>query len=90
MIARPALRGRSMPVDRSTSHTHLARWAAGIAAVVAIAVSLAIFVVAFGVGGWDAIDDTWVGFIVVVSLLGGLVASLVASEFVKVIGAIGS
>jgi hypothetical protein len=45
---------------------------------VAIVVSFAIFAVAFAVGGWAAIDDRWVGFIVVVSLLGGLLASLVA------------
>ena len=51
-----------------------------IAAVVAVAivVAFAVFAVAFAVGGWAAIDDTWVGFIVVVSLQGGLVASLVA------------
>jgi hypothetical protein len=67
-------------VDGSTGHARGTRWAVRIAAVVAVAivVSFAIFGVAFAVGGWDAIDDTWVGFIVVVSLLGGLAASLVA------------
>lgn len=57
-----------------------ARWAIVIAGVVAVAlgVSLAVFAVAYAVGGWGAIDDTWVGFIVVVSVLGGLAASLVA------------
>jgi hypothetical protein len=37
-----------------------------------------IFGVAYAVGGWGAIDDTWVGFIVALSLLGGVAASLVA------------
>ena len=46
-----------------------ARWAVMIAGVVAVAigVSFAVFAVAYAVGGWGAIDDTWVGFIVVVS-----------------------
>jgi hypothetical protein len=34
--------------------------------------------VAYAIGGWDAIEDTWVGFLGVVSLLGGLLASLAA------------
>ena len=51
-----------------------------IAAIVAVAIlaSFAIFAVAYAVAGWRAIDDTWVGLIVVVSLLGGLAASLLA------------
>ena len=57
-----------------------ARWAFTIAAVVAVmlVVSCVTFAVAYAVGGWPAIDDTWVGLIMVVSLLGGLAASLVA------------
>ena len=57
-----------------------ARWAVGIAGVVAaaIVVSFAIFAVAYAVRGSAAVDDTWIGLIVVVSLLGGLAASLVA------------
>lgn len=80
MTARPAAGGASIPQDRSPAPTRLARWAVRIAAVVAVAllVSIAIFAVAYGVGGWGAIDDTWVGFVVAVSLLGGLLASLVA------------
>jgi hypothetical protein len=55
-------------------------WAFTMAAVVAVAlvVSGLTFAVAYAVAGWSAIDDTWVGLIVVVSLLGGLVTSLVA------------
>jgi hypothetical protein len=55
-------------------------WAFAMAAVVAVALVLSgvTFAVAYAVAGWGAIDDTWVGLIVVVSLLGGLVSSLVA------------
>jgi hypothetical protein len=41
-------------------------------------VSVAIFAVAYAVGGPGATEDNWVGFLAVVSLLGGLVASLAA------------
>lgn len=80
MTARPVAGGASVPQHRSPAPSRLARWAVRIAAVVAVAlvVSFAIFAVAYGVGGWGAIDDKWVGFIVAVSLLGGLLASLVA------------
>ena len=33
---------------------------------------------AYAVGGWATIEDTWVGFVGVGSLLGGLAASLLA------------
>lgn len=54
------------------------RWAVGVAAAaaVAIATSLAIFAVAYAIGGSGATEDNWVGFLVAVSLLGGLLASL--------------
>ena len=80
MTARPAPERWSAPLDRSSRHTHLARWAVAIASVVAVAivVSVAVFAAAYAVGGWAAIEDTWVGFIGAVSLLGGLVASLLA------------
>lgn len=57
-----------------------ARWAVTIAGVVAAAIvmSFATFAVGYAVGGWGAVDETWYGLIVVVSLLGGLAASLVA------------
>ena len=80
MTPRPALGGASEPLHRSHATTRLARWAVRMAAVVtaALVVSFAIFIVAYAVGGWAAIDDTWVGFIGVVSLLGGLLISVVA------------
>jgi hypothetical protein len=61
-------------------HSRLARWAVGLAAavVVAIATSVAIFAVAYVIGGSGATEDNWVGFLVMVLLLGGLVASLAA------------
>ena len=57
-----------------------ARRAVGIAGVVsaAIVMSFALFAVAYAVGGSAAVDDTWIGLILAVSLLGGLAASLVA------------
>ena len=68
------------PLGRGSGHAQLPRWAVTIASAVAVAIvmSFAIFGLAFAVGGWGAIDDTWVGFIVVASLLGALAASLVA------------
>jgi hypothetical protein len=67
----------SGPAD---AHSPLARWAVGLAAavVVALAASYTIFGTAYAIGGWDAIEDTWVGFLGAFSLLGGLLASLVA------------
>lgn len=61
-------------------HSRLARWAVGLAAAVAvvIVVSYAISAVAYAVGGSGAIEDTWVGYLGGGSLLGGLLASLVA------------
>ena len=80
MTARPAPERWSAPLDRSSRHTRLARSAVAIASVVAVAivVSVAVFAAAYAVGGWAAIQDTGVGFIGAVSLLGGLVASLLA------------
>jgi hypothetical protein len=61
-------------------HARLALWGVGIATAVAIAVlvSAAIFAVAYAVRGPGATEDNWVGLLVAVSLLGGLVASLAA------------
>lgn len=78
-----------MTGHRSTSSTSprhvagrsaLARGAVMVAAAVAgvIATSFVIFGIAYLVGGGGAIDDTWVGLLVVVALLGGLFVSLVA------------
>ena len=70
------------PISVRPVHAHgrLARWAVGLAAVVvvAIAASFAIFAVAYAIGGSGAIEDNLVGFLGMVSLLGGLLASLAA------------
>jgi hypothetical protein len=58
----------------------IARWAVGRAGavVVAFAVTFAMFAVALATGGSDAIEDNWVGFLGIVSLYGGFLASLAA------------
>jgi hypothetical protein len=74
------LKGSTTSKEVNTMTSRPARWAVGIAGVVAaaIVVSFALFAVAYAVGGSAAVDDTWIGLILVVSLLGGLAASLVA------------
>lgn len=49
-----------------------------IAVVAVVAVSYGIFGIALALGGWDAVEDNWVGFLGVFALLGGLLGSLVA------------
>ncbi len=70
------------PISADPDHAHscLARWAVGLAAAVAVAIvtSFAIFAVAYAIGGVGATEDNWVGFLLGVSLLGGLPASLAA------------
>ena len=68
------------PIPGGTARSHLARWAVGLAVAVAavVAVSYVTFALAYAIGGSDAIEDNWVGFLGGVSLLGGLLASLVA------------
>jgi len=70
------------PITVGPAHAHssLARWAVGLAAaaVVAFAVTFAMFAVAYAVGGSDAIEDNWVGFLGMVSLYGGFLTSLAA------------
>jgi hypothetical protein len=67
-------------VDPAHAHRRLARWAVGLAAAaaVAIAASLAMLAVAYAIGGSGATEDNWVGFLAMVLLLGGLLASLAA------------
>jgi hypothetical protein len=62
------------------AHSRLIRWAVGLAAAVAVAIasSFVIFALAYAVGGSGATEDNWVGFLVAVLLLGGLLASLAA------------
>lgn len=56
------------------------QWAIGLATIVSTAVILsgAIFGVAYLVGGSNAVSDNWVGFLVAISFLGGLLLSLLA------------
>jgi hypothetical protein len=62
------------------AHRRVARLAVALAAlvVVAIAVSFAVFAVAYLVGGSDATEDNWVGYLAGVALLAGLTVSLAA------------
>lgn len=62
------------------SGNRLSQWAVGLAAVVAVFIALtgALFAVAYVRGGSDAISDNWVGILGVVAILGGLVISLAA------------
>jgi hypothetical protein len=80
MTADPVSRRASVPTGHDRAHSRLARWAVGIAAAVAVTilVSAAIFAVAYAIGGPGATEDNWVGLLGLVSLLGGLVASLAA------------
>ena len=61
-------------------HSRLTRWAVGLAAAVAVAIaaSFATFAVAYAIGGSDATEDNWIGLLLMVSLLGGLLASFAA------------
>ena len=80
MTAHP-LRGKGSDHGASTpAPTDLARWAVGLAAVTAtvVAVSYAIFGVAYAFGGAPATEDNWVGLLGGVALVGGLAVSLVA------------
>ena len=80
MTVNPVPAGAPVSAGAGHSHTQLARWAVGLAGVVAVVVtvSYAIVGVSFAVGGSDAISDNWFGMLGAVALLGGLLASLVA------------
>lgn len=60
--------------------TRLGRWAVGLGAGAALACSgaAALFGVAYGLGGEEAISDNWVGLLVTVVLFGSVAASLTA------------
>lgn len=77
------------PISVGPAHakSRLARWAVGLAAAVAvvIAMSSAVFAVAYATGGSDATEDNWVGFLGAVALLGGLLASLTAFALAVVV-----
>ncbi|HET9649237.1 MAG TPA: hypothetical protein VFP34_13555 [Microlunatus sp.] len=79
MTVRPST-DTSKPSPRSGSASRRARWSTWIAAAVAgaLVLAFAIFGIAFLVSGWAAINDTWVGILIVAALLGGLLVSLIA------------
>jgi hypothetical protein len=62
------------------AHSRLAWWGVVLAALVAVALatSFAILGVAYAIGGSGATEDNWVGYLVGISLLGGLPTSLAA------------
>ena len=66
----------------------LARWAVGLgsAVVAVLAVSYAIFGVAWAFGGEDAVSDNVVGILAGVALVAGMLASLVAFAMALVAG----
>ena len=72
----------SAPISTGPAHprTRLTRWAVGLAAAAAAAVvaALALFGVAVAIGGSEATEDNWVGFLDATLLYGGLLASLTA------------
>ena len=80
MTVAPAPGRASFSLSPDGAHGRLARWAVGLAAVVALAIamSLALFAAAYAIGDSSSTEDNWVGFLGGVSLLGGLPASLVA------------
>lgn len=80
MAGNPVTGGTRNPTGGTQVSSQLARWAVGLAAVVAvvIAVSGAIIALAYARAGSDAISDNWIGILGTVALIGGLLASLVA------------
>lgn len=64
----------------TSAHSDRARRAVrrATAAATASAAALALFGLAYAVGGADATADNWVGILVVLALLGGVPASLAA------------
>jgi hypothetical protein len=69
-----------VPTSGGSAHGLVSRWAVGLAAavVVVIVASYVMFGVAYAIGGSDAIEDTWIGYLGGASLVGGLLLSLVA------------
>ena len=69
-----------VPASGGSFHGLLARWAVGLAAGVAVVIvaSYSTLWFAYAMGGSDAIEDTWIGYLAGASLVGGLLLSLVA------------
>lgn len=65
-------------VGVANARSHLAQWAVALATFVAVLLLLsgAIFAIAYARGGSSTISDNWVGFLGAVSVLGGLLLSL--------------
>ena len=80
MTVAPVAGHAPISVGPAPAHSRRVRWAVGLAAAVAVAIAtaLVIFALAYAIGGSAATEDNWVGFLVMVSLLGGLLASLAA------------
>jgi hypothetical protein len=76
----PLPRHAHFPEGSVPSRSPLARQAVGLAAAatVTITTALGIFGVAYAIGGTEATSDNWVGVLVVILLLGGLLTSLAA------------
>ena len=74
-----SIRSRNSASGTNTT-SRLSRCAVGVATVVAVvlAVTGAIFIVAFSSGGSDAISDNWIGLLGAIALIGGLIASFAA------------
>ena len=80
MTVAPVPGGVPISVGPAPTHGPPSRWAVGLAAAAALAIatSLVTFALAYAVGGSGATEDNWVGLLVMVSLLGGLLASFAA------------
>jgi cytochrome bd-type quinol oxidase subunit 2 len=70
------------PFTAGPAHTHSrrARWAVRLAEAAApmTAIAVAVYGVAFVVGGSSAVEDNWVAILVLVLFFGGLLASVIA------------
>ena len=80
MTVAPVPGGAPISVCPAPAHGRPSRWAIGLAAAAALAIatSLVTFALAYAVGGSGATEDNWVGWLVAVLLLGGLLASFAA------------
>ena len=67
-------------VDLPQERSRLARWAVGLGSLVAavVAAAYAVVFIALAVGGTDAIEDNFVGYLGGIALVGGLVVALAA------------
>lgn len=70
------------PVPSGSAHVHTpwARWSVRLAeaAAVLVALAFALFGVAYVVGGSEATEDNWVGWVTVATFFGGFLTSVMA------------